>query len=139
MGHHRELRHEAEKTAFPQPTPQSPGPHKQAGEVQGGNECGWHRTPCLTAHSLPVGQQPYERVSEELHSGFGGEQQADLHVLIQQVFLFPGTVGGGSRRVGHHALCGDDLAQLLPVKAFCGVPCDHGRVVIVGEDTLEAS
>lgn len=34
------------------------------------------------AHSLPVGQESYEWVGEELDSGFGGKQQPNLHILI---------------------------------------------------------
>lgn len=63
-----------------------------------------------------------------------------MHILIQEVFVFTGTVGRGSRCVGHRALGGGGRLVWLPLrKASGGVPCDHGGVVVVGEDAVEAA
>lgn len=61
------------------------------------------------AHSLPVGQQSYEWVGKELDGGFGGKQQPNLHIFVQEVFVFAWTVRRDSGCVGHHVLCGNGL------------------------------
>lgn len=89
------------------------------------------------APSLPVGQESYEWVGEELDSGFGGKQQPNLHILIQKVFVFTGTVRRDSR-VGDSVLCGGSLVRLPSWKAPSDIPGEQGRVVIVREDAVEA-
>lgn len=61
-----------------------------------------------------------------------------MHIFIQEVFVFTGTVGRCSGRVSHHLLCGG-LEQQPALKVSGGVPSDHGGVVIIGEDALEAT
>lgn len=88
------------------------------------------------AHSLPVGQKSYEWVGKELDSGFGGKQQPNLHIFIQEVFVFARTVRRDNGCVGHHVLCGGSLVWLLPWEAPGSIPGDipsdgNSRVVIV--------
>lgn len=61
-----------------------------------------------------------------------------MHVFIQEVFVFTGTVGRGGGCVSHHALCGD-LRQQPRLKVSGAIPGGHGGVVIIGEDALEAA
>jgi hypothetical protein len=52
---------------------------------------------CMTAHLLlkglkecpPVGEGSNEWVGDELDDGLGGEHEASLHVLLQQLIVLP--------------------------------------------------
>ncbi len=39
----------------------------------------------------PVGERSDERVGDELDDGLGGEHKAGLHVLLQQLIVFPNS------------------------------------------------
>ena len=63
-------------------------------------------TPWPKTQNIPVGQHSYEGIGEELDGGFGGEEQAHLHILVQEVLVLAGTVRGRSGGVGHRVLRG---------------------------------